>query len=191
TVMVATLLSFLVSFTIVPWLYSRMGKLSHINKKSFFGGILHGFESGLSKLTNWISGILKWSLRRRLNKVIVLLVSIGLLFASFALVGMGYIGSDFFPGNDRGEFYLQMEINKDASLEQTNFLVRKAEDHLAQKPEIERMITTVGQASDGMMNVGGTKYKAEIHIIRKANENRKVSTKVYSARLKREMEEIL
>src|SRR5690606_5587338 len=104
---------------------------------------------------------------------------------------MGYIGSDFFPGNDKGEFYLQMEINKDASLEQTNFLVQKAENYLAQKPEIERMITTVGQASDGMMNVGGTKYKAEIHIILESGYNKVESTKVYSAKLKREMENVL
>src|SRR5690606_17353448 len=104
TVMVSSLLSFLVCFSIVPWLYSRMGKLSQINQRSFFGGILHGFESGLSGLTNWISGILKWSLKRRLNKVLVLLSSVGLLFASFALVGMGYIGSDFFPGMIRGSF---------------------------------------------------------------------------------------
>lgn len=191
TVMVSTMLSFLVSFTVVPWLYSRMGKLSHINKDSFFGRILHAFEAGLSKLTHWISGLLEWSLKKRFHKIVVMLVSIGLLFASFLLVGKGYIGSDFFPGNDKGEFYLQMEINKDASVEQTNFMVRKAEDYLAQKPDIERMITTVGQASDGMINTAGTKYKAEIHIIRKAGENQKESTKVYSAKLKREMEGVL
>ncbi|SFS36680.1 efflux RND transporter permease subunit [Sphingobacterium wenxiniae] len=191
TVMVSTLLSFLVSFTVVPWLYSRMGKLSHINKHTFFGRILYGFEAGLTGLTNWISGILKWSLRSRVNKVITLAVSLVLLFASFMLVGKGYIGSDFFPGNDKGEFYLQIEMNKDASLEQTNFMVQKAENHLSQKPDIERMITTVGQASDGMINTAGTKYKAEIHIIRKAGENQKESTEVYSAKLKREMENVL
>jgi HAE1 family hydrophobic/amphiphilic exporter-1 len=36
TVVISTLLSLLVSFTVVPWLYSRMGKLSHISKYSFF-----------------------------------------------------------------------------------------------------------------------------------------------------------
>ena len=52
TVVIATMLSLLVSFTVVPWLYSRFGKLSHISKHSFFGKILYGFEAGLSKLTN-------------------------------------------------------------------------------------------------------------------------------------------
>jgi len=191
TVMVSTLLSFLVSFTVVPWLYSRMGKLSHINKHSFFGRILLGFEAGLTRLTHWISGILKWSLSSRWHKVITLLISLVLFIASFMLVGKGYIGSDFFPGNDKGEFYLQIEMNKDASLEQTNFMTQKAENYLAQKPEIVRTITTVGQASDGMINVSGTKYKSEIHIILEHGHNKTMSTKVYSANLKREMEKVL
>lgn len=191
TVMVSTLLSLVVSFTIVPWLYSRMGKLSHINKSSFFGRILYGFEAGLSKLTHGISGLLEWGLKSRLNKFLTLLLSFVLLIAAFMLVGKGYIGSDFFPGNDKGEFYLQLEMNKDASLEQTNFMTQKAENYLSQKPEIERMITTVGQASDGMINTSGTKYKSEIHIILKDGHNKKEATKVYSAKLRREMENIL
>ncbi len=191
TVMVSTLLSLLVSFTVVPWLYSRMGKVANINKHSFFGKILYGFEAGLTKLTNGISGMLEWSLRSRLNKILTLVLSLVLLFASFMLVGKGYIGSDFFPGNDKGEFYLQIEMNKDASLEQTNFMTQKAEAYLAQKPEIARMITTVGQASDGMINTSGTKYKSEIHVILQDGHNKKETTKVYSAKLRREMENVL
>src|SRR5690606_27356619 len=146
TVMVSTMLSLFVSFTIVPWLYSRFGKIEHISKHSFFGKILHGFESGLNKMTNWISGILKWSLRSRINKIITIVLTIILfLLSTVGLFSGGYIGSDFFPGNDKGEFYLQIEMNKDASIEQTNFMTQKAEAHLANKPEIEKMITTVGQ----------------------------------------------
>ncbi|MBN3585781.1 hypothetical protein JYB64_25665, partial [Algoriphagus aestuarii] len=53
------------------------------------------------------------------------------------------------------------------------------------------MISTVGQASDGMMNTSGTKYKSEIHIF-VSDEHRKVeSTKVFAAKLKREMETVL
>lgn len=193
TVIVSTLLSLLVSFTVVPWLYSRFGRVEHISKHSFFGKILYGFEAGLDKMTNGISNLLKWALKSRANKIISLLVALVLFIAStVGLVGGGFIGTDFFPGNDKGEFYLQVEMNKDGSIEQTNFMLQKAEKYLAEnKPEIERMITTVGQASDGLMSTGGTKYKGEIQIFLK-DEHRKVeSTKVYSAKLKREMEEIL
>src|SRR5690606_16003272 len=107
------------------------------------------------------------------------------------LLVKGYIGTDFFPGNDKGEFYLQLEMNKDASIEQTNFMTQKAESYLAARPEIERVITTVGQASDGMMTTSGTKYKSEMQIYLADGYNKKEPTKVYAAKLKREMEKVL
>ncbi len=191
TVMIATLLSLLVSFTIVPWLYSRFGKLEHIRSTSFFGKLLNGFERGLQRLTDGIGGLLKWALKSRKNKLATLAVTVVLFIASLMLVGKGYVGTDFFPGNDKGEFYLQVEMNKDASLEQTNFMTQRAEQYLEQKPEIERMITTVGQASDGMMSTNGTKYKSEIHLFVSKEHRKKEATKVYAARLRREMEGVL
>ncbi len=190
TVMIATMFSFLVSFTVVPWLYSRFGKLQHISKHSFFGKILNGFEAGLSKLTGGISGILVWALKNRWNKIITLLITIVMFFASIGLVVGGYIGGDFFPGSDKEEFYLQFELDKDASIEQTNLLMQKAEAYLAKKPEIAKMITTVGQASDGMMTSSGTKYKGEIQIFLEDNHKKKEPTKVYAAKLMREMEKV-
>lgn len=192
TVIISTLLSLLVSFTVVPWLYSRFGRIEHIKETSFFGKILHGFEAGLDKLIDWISGILKWALKNWKNKLATLLITIVLFFSSLMLVGKGYIGTDFFPGNDKGEFYLQFELEKDASIEQTNLLTQKAEAFLAKKPEVAKMITTIGQASDGAMATGsGTKYKSEIQVF-VSEEHRKIeSTKVFAAKLKREMEKVL
>lgn len=191
TVIISTLMSLLVSFTIVPWLYSRFGRLEGINPKSIYGRILNAFEHGLDKFTKAIGNILKWSLKSRKTKLITLGLTVVLFVASLMLVGKGYIGTDFFPGNDKGEFYLQIELNKDASIEQTNFMTQQAEQYLTQKPEIERMITTVGQASDGMMSTNGTKYKSEIHIFVSAEHRKKESTKIFSAKLKREMEQQL
>src|SRR5690606_41160312 len=97
------------------------------------------------------------------------------LASTVGLVGGGFIGGDFFTSSDKEEFYLQLELNKDASIEQTNLLTQKAEQYLAQKPEIEKMITTVGQASDGMMTTSGTKYKSEIQIyLNDRSEERRV-----------------
>ncbi len=191
TVVIATLLSLLVSFTVVPWLYSRFGKLSHISQHSFFGKILHGFEAGLTKLTNGISGILEWSLKNRKNKIVTLLLTLVLFIGSLSLVVGGFIGGSFFPGNDKEELFLQFELPKDASIEQTNLLTQKAEAYLSKKHEIEKMITTVGQASDGMMTTSGTKYKSEIQIYLKDGHKKEEPTKVYAAKLKREMENVL
>jgi len=191
TVMVSTLLSLLVSFTIVPWLYSRFGKMEHISNKNLFGRIITSFERGLNKLTHGIGNILKWSLAKRSNKLITLGLTIVLFISSIMLVGKGYIGSDFFPSNEKGEFLLQIELNKDASIEQTNFMTQTAENYLSKRPEIEKYITTVGQASDGMMSTTGTKYKSEIQIFLDDKQSKKESTKVYAAKMVREMEKLL
>lgn len=188
TVIISTMLSLLVSFTVVPWLYSRFGKLEYLSQTSFFGKIVHGFEAGLDAFTHKISDILKWALRTRVNKVVTLLISLVLFVVSIALIPAGFIGSDFFPSNDRGEFYLQFELEKDASLEKTNILTRKAEEILSSKPEIERIITTVGQSSDGGLgSVSGTRYKSEIQVILTDEAKRRMNSKVYSVQLRNEL----
>lgn len=188
TVIISTMLSLLVSFTVVPWLYSRFGKLEYLSQTSFFGKIVHGFEAGLDAFTHKISDILKWALRTRVNKVVTLLISLVLFVVSIALIPAGFIGSDFFPSNDRGEFYLQFELEKDASLEKTNILTRKAEEILSSKPEIERIITAVGQSSDGGFgSVSGTRYKSEIQVILTDEAKRRMNSKVYSVQLRNEL----
>lgn len=188
TVIISTLLSLLVSFTVVPWLYSRFGKLEYLSETSIFGRIVHGFEAGLDAFTHKISDILRWSLKSRGNKMLTLLVSVVLFFGSVALIPMGYIGGDFFPSSDRGEFFLQFELEKDASLEKTNIMTRQAEDILAAKPEIEKIITTVGQSSEGgMSSATGSRYKSEIHVILTDKAKRNLNSKVYAVQLRNEM----
>ncbi|MFD2742254.1 MULTISPECIES: efflux RND transporter permease subunit [Sphingobacterium] len=191
TVIIATSLSFLVSFTVVPWLYSRFGKLEHVSNTSFFGRIINGFENGLTSFTHWISDLLKWSIKTRLNKVLTLLLAIILFAASIALLPLGFIGSDFFPSSDRGEFLVQLELEKDASLQTSNQFTQRAEAFIASKPEIERMITTVGQSSDGVMSTGGSRYKSEIQVFLKDEYKTQINSRVYSAQLKRELEKEL
>lgn len=188
TVSIATLLSLLSSFTIVPWLSSCFGKLEHITGKSFFGRLILRFEKSLDKFTNWISGLLKWSLS---HKAVTLGSVFILLIASFMLIGKGYIGTEFFANSDRGEFLVQLELPKDASIEQTNLIVQKAEQYLKTKDEVTNLITTVGQSSEGMAGTQATPYKAEITVQLVPNTERVDGSDVYAAKIKRELEPVL
>ncbi len=188
TVIIATLLSLLVSFTVVPWLFSRFGKLELISNKSYFGKLIHGFEKGLDWFTEQVTGILKWCMNHKLGTIIIA----GVLFiSSFFLLGLGYIGTDFFPKIDKGEFLVQIEMDKDASIEETNFMTQQAENYLQQKPEIERLITTVGQSSSGMGAAQSTAYKSEINVTLVDKSQRADKSNVYAAKLKRELEQEL
>ncbi|MCO6495080.1 MAG: efflux RND transporter permease subunit [Bacteroidetes bacterium] len=191
TVMVSTLFSLLISFTLVPWLYSRFGRLDVIRPETFVGRLIHRFETILKRISSGIGNLLEWSLAKRSHKVITLFVAFLLFISSFVLIGKGYIGSDFFPDNDKGEFLLQLELKKDATIEQTNQAALFTESLLLERPEITKIITTVGQSSDGMISTTGTKNKAEIHIFLQKDYYKTEATKVYSTKLIQNIEDKL
>ena len=195
TVAIATALSLLMSFTIVPWLYSRFGKLEHPDPKSLMGKISIGFEGFIKRMTHLFSDLLVWSFKHKWKTFILVFF----LFAgSCSLIPTGYIGTDFMPNMDRGKFLIQFELNKDASLEQTNFITQKAENYLrnlkvsgTNKPLVKRMITTVGQSTSGMGSSQATAYKSEIQITLVDKKERSESTTVIAAKLKRELSQYL
>lgn len=189
TVSIATLLSLLSSFTIVPWLSSRFGKLERVSNKNIFGRIIIGFENGLNRFTNWVSNILKWSLA---HKKTTLALVFGLLFASFYLLGAGFIGAEFFAKSDRGEFLVQIEMPKDASIEQTNAMTQRAEAYLRNKKEVTKIISTVGQSSDGGFGAAqATAYKSEINVQMVDKKDREDPSNIYAAKIKKELEPLL
>ena len=189
TVIISTLLSLLASFTIIPWLSSRFGKLEHIEGKNIFGRTILGFESLLTRFTNWVTGLLNWCLDHYVKTILVVLV---LFFSStMGLVGGGFIGGEFFASSDSGEFLVQIEMPKDASLEQSNFMTQKAEAFLKNEEYVHSQITTVGQTSEGMGASQATAYKAEIDVKMIDQAERSDDASVYAAKIKRKLEKVL
>ena len=188
TVVISTLLSLLASFTIIPWLSSRFGKLEHIEGKNAFGRIILGFENMLTRFTNWVTVILEWCLDHYIKTIGIVLV---LFFSSIALLPLGFIGGEFFASSDSGEFLVQIEMPKDASLEQTNFMTQKAEAYLKKEPYVFSQITTVGQTSEGMGAAQSTAYKAEINVKMIEQKDRTDDATVYAAKIKRKLEKVL
>src|SRR5690606_13123318 len=132
----------------------------------------------LHRFTRWVTGVLKWSLN---HKFITLATVSVLLFASFGLIAGGYIGGEFFAQGDRGEFLVQIEMPKDASIEQTNQMTQKAEEFLATKPEVVSVITTVGQSNDGFVGTQATAYKSELSVKLISGEEREDPSNIYAA----------
>lgn len=195
TVAIATMLSLLMSFTVVPWLYSRLGKLEHANPNSVLGKIAIGFENYLKRFTQFFSDLLVWVFANKWKTIILVFF---LFIGSCSLIPTGFIGAEFMPNMDRGKFLVQFELNKDASLEQTNFITQKAENYLrnlkvkgTNKPLVESMITTVGQSTSGMGSTQATAYKSEIQLTLIDKKERSESTNVIAAKLKRELSQYL
>ncbi len=108
-----------------------------------------------------------------------------------SLLGGGFIGGEFFAASDSGEFLVQIEMPKDASLEQTNFMTQKAEDFLSKEAYVFSQITTVGQNSTGLGASQATAYKAEINLKMVGLDKRDEPANVYAAKTKRKLEKVL
>jgi len=187
-VIIATLLSLFSSFTIVPLLSSRFGKLEKIEGKNIFGRFILWFEEQLKKFTIWITSILTWSLANKGKTILLVLV---MFFGSCGLIPAGYIGTEFFPKSDKGEFLVQIELPKDASIEQTNLTTQRAEEFLNKKPEITQLITTVGQSSGDFGGTQATAYKSEINVKLVERDKRADNSSIYATKVSRELAKYL
>jgi hydrophobe/amphiphile efflux-1 (HAE1) family protein len=190
TVLTSTLMSLFVSFTLVPWLTSRFGKLHRFQGKNMGGRVVLRFEEMLDWVSEGFVTVLRWALRSRTTKLATVFMALLLFGASFLLTTEGFIGNAFFDPGERGEFLLEIETPKDASLIQTNEVTREVERWLKKQPEVVNTFTTVGtnNKSFGL----NSPHVAEILVILTPfEEPRTVTTAVFSRQAKVKLEEII
>ncbi len=186
-VVAATLISWLVSFTLTPWLASRFTKLSHLNPKKITDKPLIWFENVIKSFQNFFRNILQWSLH---HKRITFTAIMALVIASFTLLGSGMIGIEFASSGDNGEFQIQAEMPKETPLTQTNFLTQKIEKQLLSDPNVTNVFTTVG-ASSGRSSAATSAYFAQINVKLVPSEKRSMSSSEYAATTKLKIQETI
>lgn len=141
TVAVATLFSLFTSFTLVPLMASRMGKMTQLNPEKLPGKIAYAFEALINRLATGATRLLQWSFT---HKLLTLSVTFILFIASLFLLAGGFIGSEFASSSDQGAFIIYLEMPKDATVEQSNFAAFRAEEIIRSSPAVETVFTTVG-----------------------------------------------
>jgi HAE1 family hydrophobic/amphiphilic exporter-1 len=188
TVLASTLMSLLVSFTLVPWLTSRFGKVHRFEGKNLAGRLILQFEAFVDWLSDGFVSVLRWSLRSTITKWATIIAALGLFFASVLLVTKGYVGNAFFDQSERGEFMIDVNMPKDASLAQTDAVVKSVEDWLRQKPDVVNTFTTVG-ANNKSFGLNSP-YFAEVHVfLSPYGQTRQTPTNVYARQTKIQLEE--
>jgi hydrophobic/amphiphilic exporter-1 (mainly G- bacteria), HAE1 family len=184
-VVVSTLMSLFVSFTLTPLLVSRFGKLTHPNPKKAAGKIIIAIEKYINALGENYTALLKWSLG---HKRWVLIVTITLLVGSFSLVKFGFVGNEFVNMGDRGELVVNLEMPKEATIQQTNLKTQEIEQYLLSKPVVVNVFSTIGK-SDNQFSAQGSKDAAEISVKLVDKTKRPFSTEQFSQQIKKELQE--
>jgi len=171
-VVVSTVMSLFVSFTITPMLASRFAKLERLSARTILGKFAIWFEKKFKELTEYYIQSLKWALKHRGK---VALLTIVALFASFALIPFGFIGAEFMTQVDRGEFAVAIETAPGSTIEQTNKITQRIEKMIGDMPEVERMYTNVGASNEGLIGFS-TSNASEISVTLVSRNLRSKST---------------
>jgi hydrophobic/amphiphilic exporter-1 (mainly G- bacteria), HAE1 family len=185
-IVVTTLLSLLVAFTAVPLLTSRFAKIQYLRKEVITGRFFLWFEKQIDRFASILHAVLIKAFRQ---KAVTLLIVTLLFISTVALIPAGFVGSEIFGMGDAGEFIIQIELPKDATLKETNLKALEIENLLLSNREVKNVFTTVGSSSSGMLSGGAQSnaYKAEIDVKLVDKEFRDVSAKIYANKIKNKL----
>src|SRR5579883_636951 len=164
TIVSATLLSLLVSFTLVPVLASRWLK-AH-DEEGHERGFAGAWERGFDRLGASYRRLLGWALRHR---PVVVGVAAALLVVTFATLPLNLIGQEYAPQEDDGQFTISTEMPPGTSLAGNAAAIARVEQKLLELPEVESFTTTVGQSGSRQ---GGTDRNGSIAVQLKEKSQR-------------------
>lgn len=162
TIAAAVMVSLFVAFTLDPMLSARLVKPIEHNQHELDhahpikGPILRFYES----LDRGYREILAWSLSHR---AMVAVVATMMFFGSLYLVK--YMGMEFFPKPDRGQFMVFVQLPAGTSIDATDDVVKQIEGLLGQNPNIVTQYSTVGLQQDPV--------KASVRVLANDKNDRK------------------
>jgi HAE1 family hydrophobic/amphiphilic exporter-1 len=171
-VVISTLMSLFVSFTVTPLLASRFGRLEHLTKVTLWGRINLGFEHVIDIVKESYGKMLEVMLHKKrwlLSGVIVLIIG------SLMLVGKGFIGASFIPSSDQGELLINLELEPAASIYQTNMVTQQVEKMIMAQPEVEKVFSSIGFVSGGVVGTGNNANRAELTVSLKDRKERNMT----------------
>lgn len=135
TVFFAILGAFILSLTYVPMASSLMLSRKVHTRKTFSDRVIE-------KLQAWYRPVLDWVLARNKD---VITGAVALFWVS--IVGFKYLGGEFIPSLEEGDFAVEMSMSQGTSLSQMVESCTKAEKLLKKEyPEIKQVVSRIGSA---------------------------------------------
>ncbi len=182
-IITSTLMSLLVSFTLVPFLASRVHAKFLTNRKPW--RILQRAEVGLSRVAEDLVRVLTWSFHR---KWLVFLVNVVLLGGAIYLIPSGLIGVEFTKAGDRSEFIIELKSRSGTPIGEMNRMTQQAEEILLSYPSVETVFTNVGTTSSGRISTD-TENLAELFVRLVDKSDRSFLTSQFARHIKYRLKE--
>ena len=188
-VVISTLMSLFVCFTLTPWLASRLAKETKLtNKKNPFHLFLAWFERRVGVFTENYVKLVGWSLRHKLIAGIGIIV---LFFGGMSSMGLGIVGQEFVAQGDQGKFMLKLKYEKSTTFEGNNATTLQIEEFLlAQDSVVGMVFSNVGGPSAGLGAASfGSENKSEITVQMKPDMQKKYPTEKYMEEIRKKIQD--
>jgi HAE1 family hydrophobic/amphiphilic exporter-1 len=187
-VVISTLMSLFVSFTVTPMLASRFGKIETMNPKSLWGKLNLGFEHFIDVIKEDYGKLLTIVLHKKrylLSIVIVLIVG------SFFLIGKGFIGTTFIPDGDQGTVIMKLELAPAASLYETNITTQQVEKVLLSQREVTNVFSSIGFVTGSVAGTTNNANLAELTVSLVDKSKRSMSTQEFGLAMQKKLSGIV
>ncbi len=191
TVVFAVMVSLLVSFTLTPMLSAFFLKMhGNNNQRSFSvpGRLRASMNRAGDKLERyykftekWYRELLVYGLRYRKS-----VLAGALIIFVLSMYMTKFMGKEFVPPEDQGNFLIRLEAPIDYSVEQTDNLFHRAEEIVRSTPEIVRVMYAQGLGPGG----SGQANKGTMIVGLKKKDERKRSQEEIKAELRRKINQI-
>jgi HAE1 family hydrophobic/amphiphilic exporter-1 len=167
-VVIATLTSLAVSFTITPALTGNWSLLSRWRPPRF----IDAFSRGFARLRSFYAErVLAAALRHR---VLVLAFAAVLTAGAIALIPLGFIGFEFIPAVDRGELFVTVQFPTGTPLTTTDAAIRTVSSRFLELPDVQRITSTSGTSQAGFGGGVALGSTGQLRVF--LDQNRKHST---------------
>lgn len=135
TVFFAILGAFILSLTYVP-MASSLFLSRKVHTKATFS------DRMISRLQTWYRPVLEWVLHRRKDGI-----TAAVALCCVSVVGLKFLGGEFIPSLDEGDFAVEMSMAQGTSLSQMVETCTKAEKLLkSEYPEVKQVVSRIGSA---------------------------------------------
>lgn len=173
-VVFSLLMSLITSLTIVPMLSANYVSNVHRNKAEklkFINKIFDKFDRFIKSVTKYYEKLLAWSM---VHKKRVIFSAFAFFIFSLALIP--FIGAEFLPASDEGQFTVTIETPKGSNLEYIDYIAKKAEDIIYSHDEVTNVTTTVTAVNDAMqsMFLNNEGASLRVHLVDKKHRKKSV-----------------
>ncbi len=166
TVVYATLISVLISFTLAPMLAAKLLRTHETKLEEEEGRLAplwKRFDRAYDALEQDYRKILGWILARPSHSwAVVGGTAVVVLVAGF--IQFAFVGGEFMPVQDEGIVDVSLELPPGTPIERTAAVAERAERLLGQIPEVTDVLLTIGSGGGGMMSIAGGVNQASLTV---------------------------